>query len=128
MPFTFIAQWRSLPAYELISYLLMFASVPMLAYGIQPYNYEIIRIIVLTVLTMYSGFFAAIIWNDITDSDIDAIAHPNRPLPSGRINAKKFFGIALIFSALTFIFAILISRWCLIVVGAAALFVVKCNE
>lgn len=128
LPFTFIAQWRSLPAYELISYLFMFASVPMLAYGIQPYNYEIIRIIVLTVLTMYSGFFAAIIWNDITDSDIDTIAHPNRPLPSGLINAKKFFGIALIFSALTFIFAIQISSWCFIIVGIAALFVAFHNK
>ncbi len=122
-PFMFIAQWRNLPAYELISYFFMFASVTMLAYGIKPYNYEIIKIIFLTVLTMYSGFFAALIWNDITDVDIDAIAHPTRPLPSGRINTKKFFGIALIFSTLTFIFALLISVWCLIIVGLAALFV-----
>jgi 4-hydroxybenzoate polyprenyltransferase len=127
-PFAFIAQWRSLPAYELISYLLMFASVPMLAYGTQLYNYEILRIIILTVLTLYSGFFASLIWNDITDSDIDAIAHPDRPLPAGRINKKKFFRIALIFSALTFIFAILISIWCLILVGAAALFVTFHNK
>lgn len=128
LPFEFITQWRDLPVYELISYLLMFASVPMLAYGIQPYNSEIIRIIILTILTMYSGFFAALIWNDITDFDVDTIAHPNRPLPSGRINTKKFFGIALIFSALTFIFAILISVWCLILVGAAALFVAFHNK
>lgn len=128
MSFKFIAQWRYLPVYELISYFLMFASVPMLAFGIQSYNYEIIKIIVLTILTMYSGFFAALIWNDITDTDIDAIVHPDRPLPSGRINTKKFFRIALIFSALTFIFAILISIWCLILVGAAALFVTFHNK
>ena len=90
IPFSFIAQWRSLPAYELISYFLMFASIPMLAYGIQPYNFEIIRIIALTILTMYSGFFSTLIWNDITDSDIDSIAHPNRPIPSGRISPKKY--------------------------------------
>ena len=123
LPFTFISKWRDLPAYELISYVIMYSSVPMLAYGIQPYNFEIFKIIILTILTMYSGFFAALIWNDITDIDIDAIAHPNRALPSGIIKAKKFFGIALFFSALTFIFAILISVWCLIIVGAAALFV-----
>ena len=127
-PFAFIAQWRSLPTYELVSYLLMFASVPMLAYEIQYYNYEIIRIVFITVMTMYSGFFTVLIWNDITDSDIDAVAHSNRPLPSGRINAKKYFGIALIFSALTFIFAILISVWCLILVGIAALFVAFHNK
>ena len=128
VPFTFISHWRDLPVYELISYVLMFASVPMLAYGIQPYNFAILKIIVLTVLTMYSGFFAALIWNDITDINIDVIAHPKRALPSGIIDAKKFFRVALIFSALTFIFAILISIWCLILVGAAALFVAFHNK
>ncbi len=46
----------------------MFASLPMLAYGTQPYNYEIAKIIVLAVLTIYSGFFAVLIWIDITDT------------------------------------------------------------
>jgi len=127
-PFAFLSRWRSLPAYEMISYLFMYASVPMLAYGIQTYNLEIITIIVLTILTMYSGFFAALIWNDITDADIDEIAHPDRPIPTGRISSKKFFGIALIFSAMTFIFAVMVSIWCLIVVGVAALFVAFHNR
>lgn len=127
-PFTFLSRWRSLPTFEMISYLLMYASVPMLAYGIQTYNLKIIIIVVLTVLTMYSGFFAALIWNDITDADIDAVTHTDRPIPSGRISIKKFFGIALIFSAMTFIFAFLVSIWCLILVGAAALFVTFHNK
>lgn len=126
--FEFINKWRSLPVYELISYFFMFASVPMLAYGIQTYNYEIIRIIIFTIITMYFGFFATLIWNDITDVDIDAIAHPDRPIPSGRINKKKFFKIALIFSLFNFIFAILISIWCFILVGIAALFVTFHNR
>jgi 4-hydroxybenzoate polyprenyltransferase len=100
----------------------------MLAYGIKTYNLEIIKIIVLTILTMYSGFFAALIWNDITDRDIDAIAHPDRPVPSGRISPRMFFGIALIFSAMTFIFALLVSLWCLALVGIAALFVAFHNR
>jgi len=127
-PFEFLSTWRSLPPYELVSYILMYASVPMLAYGIKTYNPEIIKIIVLTILTMYSGFFAALIWNDITDMDIDAIVHPDRPVPSGRISPRMFFGIALIFSAMTFIFALLISLWCLALVGLAALFVVFHNK
>jgi len=127
-PFIFLARWRSLPAYELVSYVLMFASVPMLANGIQPYDYQVVKIIILTILTLYSGFFASLIWNDITDFDIDAIAHPDRPIPAGRINKKRFFGIALIFSALTFIFAILISFLCFVIVGIAALFVAIHNR
>ncbi len=122
-PIKFLAQWRSLPPYELISYIFMYASVPMLAYGIKPYNIDILRIIIFTIITLYSGFFAALIWNDITDADIDALVHPDRPLPSGRISLKKFFGIALIFSASTFIFALLVSTWCLILVMGVALFV-----
>lgn len=126
--FIFITKWRSLPFYELISYFFMFASVPMLANGIRPYNNEIIKIILFTILTLYTGFFATLIWNDITDADIDAIAHPDRPIPSGRINKKKFFKIALIFSVFNFIFAILISIWCFIIVGLTALFVAFHNK
>lgn len=101
----------------------MYASVPMLAYGFKTYDSSIISIIILTILALYSGFFATLIWNDITDVDIDNIAHPDRPIPSGRITQKKFFGIAVIFSAATFIFSYLVNFWCLILVGAAALFV-----
>ena len=128
LPFSFLVQWRDLPVYELCSYVLMFASIPMIAYGIQPYTYSIMRIIVFTVLTMYAGFFAVLIWNDINDAEIDAIAHPTRPLPAGRIDLRRFFGIALICSALTFMFALLISVWCLFLVGAAALFVTFHNK
>lgn len=127
-PFSFLFSWRPFPIYELISYVLMLASVPMLAYGLQTYDWEIIKTIILTILTLYSGFFAALIWNDITDIDIDAVVHPDRPLPKGRISSKKFFAVALIFSAMTFIFAFLVSIWCLILVEAVALFVAFHNK
>jgi len=127
-PLNFLKNWRSLPPFEMISYILMYSSVPMLAYGINPYNYDILRIILLTILCLYSGFFAALIWNDITDSDIDKISHPDRPIPSGRISRKKFFNIALFFSLLTFIFSFLVSFWCFIVVIFAALFVALHNK
>jgi geranylgeranylglycerol-phosphate geranylgeranyltransferase len=100
----------------------------MLAYGIQIYHGDVVKIIILTILTLYSGFFAVLIWNDITDADIDAIVHPDRPIPSGRISSRKFFAAALIFSAMTFIFAFLVSFWCLILVGLAALFVTFHNK
>ncbi len=122
-PIAFLSHWRSLPPYELFSYFLMYASIPMLAYGLQSYNIEIIKIIIFTIIALYCGFFAALIWNDITDVDIDVMSHPDRPIPSGRISQENFFGIALIFSILTFIFAFLISLLCLVLVGCTALFV-----
>ena len=127
-PFAFLSKWRSLPSFELISYVFMFASMPMLAYGIKPYDSSIITIIILSVLSLYSGFFAALIWNDITDAEIDSIAHPDRPIPSGRISSSRFFAIALVFSAMTFIFAFLVSIWCLALVGITALFVTFHNR
>ena len=128
LPFDFIAHWRPIPVYEMISYVFMFASVPMLAYGIRPYNLEVSKIIIFTIVTMFSGFFAALIWNDITDVDIDALVHPYRPIPSGRISKNKFFAIALFFSAMTFIFSILINIWSLLVVSLAAIFVALHNK
>jgi geranylgeranylglycerol-phosphate geranylgeranyltransferase len=106
----------------------MFASVPMLAYGIQSYDSSIIILIVFTILALYSGLFATLIWNDITDVDIDIIAHPDRPIPSGRISLKKFFAIALFFSAFTFIFSYLVNFWCLVLVCLSALFVTFHNR
>ena len=122
-PIDFISHWRSLPPYELISYFFMYASVPMLAYGISNYNFEILKIIFFSIITLYSGFFAALIWNDITDADIDEIAHPDRPIPAGRISKRNFFIIALFFSAMVFIFSSIISIICFFLVGFAALFV-----
>jgi len=127
-PFRFLSTWRSLPPYELISYILMYASVPMLVYGIKTYDWEIFKVIILTIIALYSGFFATLIWNDITDADIDALAHPDRPIPGGRISSKRFFIVALFFSATTFIFSYLLNIWCLALVGAAALFVTIHNK
>jgi geranylgeranylglycerol-phosphate geranylgeranyltransferase len=89
---------------------------------------EIITIVLFTVFALYSGFFAALIWNDITDVDIDTVTHPDRPIPSGRITSKKFFAVALFFSATTFIFSYLVSFWCFLLVGFSALFVAFHNK
>ena len=122
-PLRFVAHWRSLPPYELIGYVFMFAATIMFAYGIQPYSWTIVKLVVLTVATLYAAYFAALIWNDITDKDIDVIVHPGRPLPVGQISPRKFFAIALFFSALTFLFSVLMSLWCFILVGVTAVFV-----
>jgi len=127
-PIIFISEWRSLPLYELISYFFVFSSVPMLAYGINPYDSEMIKIIVFSVISLYSGFFSVLIWNDITDKDIDKISHPDRPIPSKKISVKNFFTIAVIFSISTFLFAFLISIWCLIITILAAVFVTIHNK
>jgi 4-hydroxybenzoate polyprenyltransferase len=127
-PIKFLFKWRSFTIYEMICYILMYAAVMMLAYEIRPYTIESIRLLLLTIATLYSGFFAALIWNDITDKDIDVVVHPTRPIPEGRISQSKFFIVALIFSAMTFIFAVLTSPWCLLLVGVTALFVTFHNK
>ncbi len=124
----FIATWRSFPAYEMLSYLFMYAGAVMFAYGIHRYTPQTYLILILAMATMYAGFFAAVIWNDITDQDIDAVVHPNRPIPGSRISPRRFFAIALVFSAMTFLFALLVSPWCFILVGTAALFVAVHNK
>jgi 4-hydroxybenzoate polyprenyltransferase len=127
-PFTFLAHWRSFPWYEMVAYGFMYAAAVMFAYGLTRYTAQVYSIILLTIVTLYCGFFAALIWNDITDKDIDAVAHPSRPIPSRRISPSGFFAIALGFSFLTFLFAYLISPWCLILVGVAAVFVALHNK
>jgi 4-hydroxybenzoate polyprenyltransferase len=127
-PIKFLFKWRSFTYYEMICYMFMYAGAMMFAYGIRPYNLDSYKLLLLTIATLYSGFFAALIWNDITDKDIDVVVHPSRPIPDGRISQTKFFAIALVFSALTFLFAVLTSVWCLLLVGATALFVTFHNK
>lgn len=121
-------RWRTIMMYELLSLALMYTAVLMLAYGVKSYDWGILRIILLSILTLFSGYIATLIWNDISDMEIDKIAHPDRTIPSGRITPKQFFIVALIFSAMVFTCAILISVWCLFIVGMAALFVAFHNK
>ncbi len=127
-PIRFLFKWRSFTYYEMICYVFMYAGAFMFAYGIQPYTNETSKLVLLTIATLYSGFFAALIWNDITDKDIDVVVHPTRPIPDRRISQSRFFAIALVFSALTFLFAMLTSLWCLLLVGSTALFVTFHNK
>jgi geranylgeranylglycerol-phosphate geranylgeranyltransferase len=127
-PFIFLSQWRSLPVYELVSYVLMFSSISILSHGIGFYDRNDVLTILFTVLSLYSGFFAALIWNDITDADIDAIVHPDRPIPSLKISSKNFFLIALFFSALTFLFSFLVNLYFFIAVLILAIFVAVHNK
>jgi 4-hydroxybenzoate polyprenyltransferase len=120
--------WRPIWVYELISFTLMYAGVVMLAYGIHPYDLTILRIIVFSVISLFSGYFAALIWNDINDSDIDTVVHPDRALPGKRLSSRRFFAIALVFSASTFLFSYLVDFWCFILVGATAAFVALHNK
>ncbi len=127
-PIKFLFRWRAFTYYEMICYVFMYAGAMMFAYGIHPYTIDSYKLLLLTIATLYSGFFAALIWNDITDKEIDVVVHPTRPIPDGRISQTKFFAIALVFSVLTFLFAVLTSVWCLLLVGSTALFVTFHNK
>jgi len=118
-----LRKWRPYPLYELVSYVLMFASVPMLAFGIKSYSSGFLEIVVLSVLSLYCGFFGAIMWNDVTDKEIDRIVHPERAIPSGVVSSKTFFALAVILALCVFVFSVLISPWCFVLVVLNSLFV-----
>ena len=119
--------WRSIWVYELISFTFMYAGMMILGNANQPAPWDYPKIIY-GIISLFSGYFAALIWNDINDKDIDRVVHPDRPLPGKRMTAARFFAIALIFSASTFIFAYLVDFWCFILVGITALFVAFHNR
>src|SRR5687768_18424539 len=96
----FLAGWRSLPPYELASYPLMFASMPMLAYGSRAFDAALLEIAGLTIVSLYAAFFAALMVNDVTDRDIDSIAHPDRPIPSGPVSVRRGVVVAIAAAAL----------------------------
>lgn len=127
-PFSFLFEWRPYSPYRFIMYFFVYASVPMFAYGIKPYTVEIIKTISFTIIVLYFGFFAIIMWNDICDANIDAIVHPKRAIPKGLISKKKFFIIALIFSGIVFFFSYLINLICFIFIGFASLLAAVHNK
>lgn len=80
-----------------------------------------IRVIV-ALLSFTFAFAGCIAFNNYTDRDIDAIIHPNRTLPAGRLTSKEglYFGIVLFviaFMAALFVnlpfFIILLLGFCL---------------
>ena len=102
-PFIFLSEWRSLPLYELLSYVFMFAGISMLAHGTQSFTQNDYLTLFASIGALYTGFFATLIWNDITDAKIDEIVHPDRPIPSKKIEPGRLFPIALVFSLCTFL-------------------------
>lgn len=120
-PFAFLFEWRPYSPYRFIMYFFVYASVPMFAYGIKLYTLETIKSIIYTIIVLYSGFFAGIIWNDICDADIDAIVHPKRAIPKGIISKQKFFTIALIFSGAVAFFSYLINLRSFLFIGLASM-------
>jgi 4-hydroxybenzoate polyprenyltransferase len=51
----------------------------------------------LLVVVLSAFYTAGMVWNDVADRALDALAKPERPIPSGRISvaAARFFGTAL---------------------------------
>lgn len=65
------------------------------------------------VLGFLTAFFvagAAMISNDYFDREVDAINHPERPLPSGRSSARELTSLVCLFSVAGFFIAALL-RW-----------------
>ncbi len=127
-PFNFLKSWRSLPAYELIGYVFMFSGIQLLAYQLQLFSPSFVIDFFSCIIALYTGFFAALIWNDITDSDIDRIVHPTRPIPSDRISPTRFFCIGVILAILTLLFSFIVNLYFFIAVIFLAIFVTIHNK
>src|SRR5512136_2690911 len=66
-------------------------------------------------LTGFALTGASMAINDYYDRAIDAINEPLRPIPSGLVNPREALLLASFLSVIGFIFAVLVSAWCLVV-------------
>ncbi len=66
-------------------------------------------------LTGFALTGASMAINDYYDRAIDAINEPLRPIPSGLVSPREALLIASFLSVIGFIFAVLVSAWCLVV-------------
>jgi len=66
-------------------------------------------------LTGFALTGASMAINDYYDRAIDAINEPLRPIPSGLVNPREALLLASFLSVIGFIFAVLVSVWCLVV-------------
>jgi geranylgeranylglycerol-phosphate geranylgeranyltransferase len=72
-------------------------------------------------LTGFTLCAASMALNDYYDRKIDAINEPNRPIPRGTIKTGEALAFMAVLTALGFVFAILVSVYCLLVAVAAYL-------
>ncbi len=66
-------------------------------------------------LTGFALTGASMAINDYYDRAIDAINEPLRPIPSGLVSPREALLLAAVLSVIGFVFAVLVSAWCLIV-------------
>lgn len=66
-------------------------------------------------LTGFALTGASMAINDYYDRAIDAINEPLRPIPSGLVSPREALFLATVLSVIGFVFAVLVSAWCLVV-------------
>lgn len=69
----------------------------------------------LAVAGLYLILIATFMLNDYTDRRIDEVAHPERPIPSGKVEARHIAYAAFLFYAVALVISLLINRWVLLV-------------
>jgi geranylgeranylglycerol-phosphate geranylgeranyltransferase len=65
-------------------------------------------------LTSFTLTAAAMAVNDYYDYDIDKVNEPSRPIPSGAVSLKEALAVTAILTAVGFVFAYIVSLWCLL--------------
>ena len=71
------------------------------------------------ILAMIAVFFitsASMAFNDYFDRDVDKKAHPDRPIPSGKVTPFQGLAISIIFFVISLFLSFLINILCLIIV------------
>ena len=86
--------------YALLGFLLSHGSL-------QPFSTQAASAVLSVMLVAASGFAL----NDWKDVHVDAVAHPNRALPSGRLSRRAAAVIALLVAALAFVNAWPLGAW-----------------
>ena len=81
----------------------------------QPYTTNTLSSAGLAIVGLYLILIATFMLNDFSDRLIDEVAHPERPIPSGKVKAQHIGYAAFLFYAAALIVSFLINKWVLLV-------------
>ena len=81
----------------------------------RAYSAGLILNAALAVAGLYLILIATFMLNDFTDRRIDEVAHPERPIPSGKVEARHIASAAFLFYAVALAISLIINRWVLLV-------------
>jgi len=92
--------------------------------GLEDYVPEIV--LSMTVVVLFTAAGNSL--NDYFDRETDKVAHPRRPIPSGRVRPSVALGLSAALFALAQALSLLVNLWSVIIVAASILVLVAYEE